>query len=78
VPLPTEAQIRYAATTVLAARATKDNLQHVVVYFNRLKDEAASPEYSVAAMKMMLARDPKLGNTPAFIDWASKHNDVLV
>lgn len=77
-PIPTEAAIRYAATTALAARATKDNLHHLVVYFNRLTDEAQAPEYSVAAMKMVLGRDATLGNTKAFIAWAAKHNEVLV
>lgn len=76
--LPADPAGRYAVVTALACRATKDNLHKIVTYCNRFTDEAGAPEYSIAAIKAVVARDDKLSTTKAFIEWASKHNFLMV
>lgn len=75
-PIPTKPAVLYAVTTTLVNKAKDDNITRIAAYFNRLT-AAGHPEFSVIAMKEIVAQQPKLGNTKAFIEWASKHNEVL-
>lgn len=83
-PIPTEVGVLWAVVTSISSRATPDNLDKIVIYFNRITDEAGRPEFSVAAMKEMAIRDldkpemQRITQTPAFIAWASKHNEMIV
>jgi hypothetical protein len=84
-PLPTDSPATlYAVTSALSARATPDNMGPIATYFTRISD-AGKPEFSVAAMREISARDDipgkqqgKMKQTRAFIEWASAHNHILV
>lgn len=76
--IPDDPASRYAVVTALSARATKDNLHRIVTYCNRFTDEANAPDYCIAAIRNITAKEPGLATTKAFIEWASKHNHLLV
>jgi hypothetical protein len=82
--IPQELSVLWAVVTSVSSRVTVDNIDKVVIYFNRITDESGRPEFSVAAMKEIALRDEerpakqKIMNTPAFITWASKHNELIV
>ena len=80
-PIPTDPATLYAVVTALSAGATVDNIGSIVIYFNRVTDEASRPDFSIAAMKEISAGDDqrkqKVANTKAFIEWAAKHSFVL-
>lgn len=82
--LPDDPATRYAVVTSLTSRINVDNAEKIITYLTRFTDEAASPEYSVAAMKEITMADDerepgkKIGQTKAFITWAAKHHDVIV
>jgi hypothetical protein len=79
--IPTGMAVLYAVVTSVAARANVDNIGKIVDYFNRLTDEASRPEFSVMAMKEIIAgegpRKQKIANTRPFIEWAAKHSHML-
>lgn len=83
-PIPSDPATRYAVTTELGRRASVDNINKIAQYFTRITEEANAPDYSIAAMKEITMRDAeredgkKIGNTRSFIEWASKHNHVMV
>jgi hypothetical protein len=82
--LPQEVSVLWAIVTALSQRVSVDNINKIVTYFNRITDEAGRPEYSVAAMKEIIIGDEqrpegkRIGKTRDFIQWASKHNEVIV
>lgn len=84
VEIPTEVSVLWAVVTSISTRVNVDNVDKVVTYFNRITDEAGRPEFSVAAMKEIVMRDEerapnqKISKTRSFIEWASKHNEVIV
>lgn len=82
VPIPSDMAVLYAVVTTLSAKATADNIGRIVTFFNRLTDEAQRPEFSVLAMKEITARDAsgsgRIVNTKGFMEWASKHSNMVV
>lgn len=82
--IPTEVGVLWAVVTSISGRVNVDNIDKIVTYFNRITDEAGRPEFSVAAMKEIIIADEdrskgqKIANTRSFIEWASKHNEVIV
>jgi hypothetical protein len=80
--IPQETSVLWAVVTSVSTRVNVDNIDKVVTYFNRITDEGGRPEFSVAAMKEIITRDDerqqKISKTRAFIEWASKHNEVIV
>ena len=70
--VPTDPAALYAISGGIASRATVDNFKNIVTYCNRMP-----PEFSVLTISYATRKDVKLSTTPAFTDWAVKHQDVL-
>jgi hypothetical protein len=65
----------YALCGALAARATPNNIERLITYADRFDRE----EFNVLMVRDAIARDrKKLCKTPAFTQWVSNHQDVLV
>jgi len=71
--VPTDPATLYAICGAIAQKASEQNLKNVVVYANRLP-----VEFSVLLIRDCVNRDPELVKTRAFIEWTSKHSDVLI
>lgn len=70
--VPNEPAVLYALATGLALLATPKNMDRVVKYLLRIP-----PEFQVLAMKDAVARNNKLADTGAFVDWVRENNDVM-
>jgi len=73
VDVPTDPAVLYALCGALSSKASDQNIDRLVTFYNRLP-----ADFSVLAMKDTAGRDPKLMNTRAYIQWASEHADILV
>jgi len=73
--VPKDANVLYALVGALTRKVSEQNFARLVTYINRLPDE-----FSVMAIRDCLALDKTkaLVNTRAYIDWATKHADVLI
>lgn len=72
-PVPEEAAVRYAVTTALAGRATRDNFDVICQYIERLP-----AEFAVLTVKDSIRRHGnEITSTGAFIKMASKYADYL-
>lgn len=71
--IPEKPASKYALIGALVEKANKDTFSPIVTYVSRL-----DAEYSVLFMKDITKRKPKLMSSRAFIDWASKHSDVIL
>ena len=72
-PVPNEPAVLYALATALGRKATKDNLEAVCAYTDRLPSE-----FSVLCMKDAVALNSKIANCRAFLNWASNHAEVML
>lgn len=70
--VPSDPATLYALSGALSYRCTESNFSRAVTYLERMP-----PEFSVLAVSSATRRDPELSNTPAFTQWAVKHQDVL-
>jgi hypothetical protein len=70
--VPTDPNVLYAVATGIGARITPDNFQRAATYTDRIP-----AEFMMLAIKDAITRDPKLGNTPTFTKWATKHGKLL-
>lgn len=73
VNVPTDPATLYALCGCLAKMATDNTFSRLVSYFNRMPDE-----FSVLAMRDSLAKNPELASTRAYIDWNTKHAEVIL
>jgi len=71
--VPDDPATLYAICGAVAQKASEQNMKNVVTYANRLPDE-----FSVLLIRDCVNRDEKLVNTRAFIEWTSKHSDILI
>jgi hypothetical protein len=71
--VPTDPATLYAICGAVAQKASEQNMGNVVKYANRLPDE-----FSVLLVRDATNRDESLVRTRAFIEWTSKHADVLI
>lgn len=71
--VPTDAATQYAISGALAHKANPDNFDRVCEYMSRLP-----AEFSVLCIKDSLILNPKVKNTKAFLNWATKHAEVLL
>lgn len=71
--VPTDPATLYAICGAVAQKASDQNMKNVVTYANRLPDE-----FSVLLIRDCINRDENLVKTRAFIEWTSKHSDVLI
>lgn len=71
-PVPTEPATLYALSTGLAARATPENMDHVIQYVERL-----GKEFQVLTIRDAGHRNPDNTYTKAFDDWSCKNIDLI-
>ena len=71
--VPTDPATLYAICSAVAQKASEQNMGNVVKYANRL-----SEEFSVLLVRDAINRDESLARTRAFIEWTSKHSEVLI
>jgi hypothetical protein len=71
--VPVDPATLYAICGAVAQKASDQNMKNVVEYANRLPDE-----FSVLLIRDCINRDGELVKTRAFIEWTSKHSDVLI
>ena len=72
VAVPTELSAKYAVATTLAARASRDNIDRLMKYINRVPTE-----FQVVFTRDAARRDPTVAKTKSFTDWLIKNSDVL-
>ncbi len=71
--VPEKPATLYAMCGALAAKASQQTIERLVCYANRLPDE-----FSVLLMRDVLKKDKTVVNTRPYIEWGSKHKDVLL
>jgi MoxR-like ATPase len=70
--VPEDPATLYAICGALAGKANDSTIANIVKYSNRLPEE-----FSVLLIKDCHSRDGSVAHTRAFIEWLSKHQDVL-
>ncbi len=71
--VPKDAATLYALCGALAAKAGEQTASRIMKYANRLP-----AEFSVLLVRDCIKKDANVVKTRAFIDWTSKHSEVLV
>lgn len=71
--VPQDPATLYALTGALARKSTKDNFDRVSKYLSRM-----SPEFNVMATKDAIKLQPTIKHSRSFVEWASKHAEVLM
>jgi hypothetical protein len=72
--IPDEPGHLYALCCALAERAREATIDPIITYANRLQDE-----FSVALVLDSVRKDKKnLATGKPFVDWVSRHEDVLI
>lgn len=71
--VPDDNATLYALCGALAAKTSEQNMDRLCTYANRLPDE-----FSVLLIRDAVRRTPQVVNTRGYIEWASKHADVLI
>lgn len=74
--IPAEPAVLYAIASAMVLRATKDNLNKIAKYMDRVKD-AGRPEFPVIALKEIALKKPELTNTRAYVEWASSLSSLI-
>lgn len=72
-PIPKEPSARYAICGTLARKASENTIERLVTYYNRLP-----AEFSVLAMRDSVNVCRDITHTKAYMDWATKHADVIL
>lgn len=72
-PVPKDPASLYALAGSLAVRATRENMDAVITYCDRMPRE-----WAVLTVKDAAMRDNLVCSTRAFIEWSAKHKEVLV
>ena len=70
--VPTDPATLYALSGAIAERASEGNMDRVVTYTSRMP-----AEFSVLSISHAVRKTPGLANSPAFTNWAIKHQDVI-
>lgn len=70
--VPTEPPVLYALATGIAARATKDNMDRVIQYIERIPKE-----FQVMTIRDCTLRDNSTAYTKAFNEWSVKNADLI-
>lgn len=72
-PVPADSAIRYAVSSFLASKATRQNLAAIMTYACRM-----SRDYEISIVTDATRRDPDLKITGAFTAWAARNSDVVL
>jgi len=71
--------VNYALCGALAARASETNIDRVIQYAERLRDDKRSgPEFMTLLIRGAALKNPKVQTTRGFIKWASDNPEVLI
>lgn len=70
---PSEPAVAYALNGAITKRASKNNMDRVVAYSERLPKE-----FQVMLIRDCLNLSPEITQTRAYIDWCTKNKDVLL
>ena len=71
--VPTEPTALYAVTSALVEKASPDNVPMIFKYGNRLP-----ADFSTLLVRDMIRKSPKIQHTKSFVEWATKHKEVLM
>jgi hypothetical protein len=71
--VPTDVAVTFALTGAIAQRTSKDNIDRVIEYTNRLP-----VDFNVLFMNDVVKMKPEVKSTKAFVQWAVKNASVLV
>lgn len=72
-PVPEDPAALYAICGALSHRASDQTIDRLIKYANRLPDE-----FSVLMVRDCVKNVPEVASSRAFIEWASKHKEVLI
>lgn len=72
-PLPQTLDAKYAMAGAMAHRASKGNLDRVLAYVGRMEKQ-----YEVLTLRSAYTRDPQVCASRAWIEWASKPENVKI
>lgn len=72
-PVPEKPDVLYALCGSLAMRADDNNVERIYEYADRLNDE-----FTVLLMRDLIARNPELQNSKAFIQFGAKYAGVVI
>jgi len=70
--VPENPGMQYAICSGLAAKADMKNIKNIIKYVIRLP-----AEFQATCVKDALSRQPMIGGTTAFAEWAEKNEDIL-
>ncbi len=71
--------VNWAMCGALAERATEGNIDRIVTYAERLRDDRGTgPEYMTLLMRGAAIKNPKIQSTMGFIKWATDNPEVLI
>jgi len=70
--VPEEPAVLYAIVSALVEKATKDNVGRIFKYANRLPID-----FSTLLVRDMVRKEPNIQHSKHFIEWASKHKEIL-
>ncbi len=71
--VPTDPATLYAVCAALASKASQQTFGNIIKYANRM-----TPEFSVMLVRDIIGKTRSLVNTKAFIEWSTKHSNVLI
>ena len=75
--VPTTIGARWAVSTGLVKRASKENLGRIVTYLKRLSTSAGTRDFEVMTMKDIIKAKPDATQSADFGQWASDNDDVM-
>ncbi len=71
--------VNYALCGALAARATESNIDRIITYAERLRDDSRTgPEFMTLLIRGAATKNPDIQSTRGFIKWASDNPEVLI
>jgi len=71
--VPEDPATLYALCGALSTKASEQNFDRLVKYYNRLP-----AEFNVLATRDSVKRDPEITNTKGFIEWITKNKDIVL
>lgn len=77
--LHTDPAVNWALCGALANRANVDNIENILAYGQRMGDSShIGPEFMTVLVRGAARNDDNVMATPAFIEWATANQDVLI
>ena len=73
VEVPEDPATLYALSTALGSKATTQSISNIMKYANRMP-----VEFNIVTIRDAMRKEPSIASTRPFIDWATKHSDVML